>query len=157
MSELLKDNRHFIDLILYSTQVQAEALLDTASKSQIRVIAQLARNLLIMPLDEENTLDCVSTNNKFLAKLADEKNSIPAKGVLISKRRRKVIEIFRTCRVLVEEAVEEGIKKSKKKSTSTSTISSSADRHPPVGEKGNPTGDSSRSAATSIVTKKEEQ
>lgn len=106
MSDLLNENRHFVRLLLDSTRIQCEALLDTVSLSQTRSVSQLCRNLVEMPIKGEKAVESVRKNEKLLRKLGNRTLSAKAKGHLISKHRKRIIEVFRLCRDIVGEAVD---------------------------------------------------
>ena len=102
MPVLVKKNCHFLHLILKTTRLQAEAILDTVTADQTRTVCQIADNLLAIPL-EDGPADAVRKNNKLLTKLGVAKGSIQSKGILISKHRKKIISTFRECsQVLVD-------------------------------------------------------
>ena len=67
MSVLIQDNSNFIGLLIKTTFIQAQALLDTVTKNQIQVIAEIAKNLLTIPLANEIKEE-VESNNKLLRK-----------------------------------------------------------------------------------------
>lgn len=94
MSKLLEENIHFLYLLLNPpVKIQAEALLDTASNSQIKSLSEIARNLLLLPLNEKGST-VVKKREKLLLKLADKKLSNRVKGRLLSRHRRIILDIL---------------------------------------------------------------
>lgn len=94
MKLLVKDNADFISLLLNTTFIQAQALLDTATKEQVQVLTQIARNLLQIPLESE-AKEVVEKNTKILKRLADTDKSLRKRAALIGTHRKKLITILK--------------------------------------------------------------
>lgn len=101
MSELVKDNADFINLLLNTTSIQAQALLDTITRQQVRVISQIARNLLVIPLGAE-IKEVITENRKLIEKLANRECTIGKKCKIIGTHRKKIIHILRQCRTILQ-------------------------------------------------------
>lgn len=101
MSVLIKDNSNFIGLLIKTTFIQAQALLDTVTKNQIQVIAEIAKNLLTIPLANEIKEE-VESNNKLLRKIASKDIGINKKARIISLHRKKLIKVLRKATPILE-------------------------------------------------------
>lgn len=97
MSKLVKDNADFISLLVNTTLIQAQALLDTISGSQVRVISEIAKNLLKLPF-EGRAKEELSKNRKLIERLGSSENTLSKKCKIISTHRKKIIHIMRLCR-----------------------------------------------------------
>ena len=94
MSSLLKDNASYIALILNtSSKTQAAALLDTATREQIRTLDEICRNLLSLPLSSTSK-QTIDTKRTFLTRFTNPKLTSSAKGKLISKHYRLMLTIL---------------------------------------------------------------
>ena len=94
MSKLLRNNAPFISLLLSTpSRQQAIALLDTATPEQAKTIAEIGKNLLLLPLSAKVRLT-VNKRRKLLEKLADAKISAKKKYLLISKHFRLILEVL---------------------------------------------------------------
>ena len=103
MSELLKQNGNFIDLVLSTPKrLQAVALLDTATPDQVRTLAEIARNVLHLPLSPEARLT-INKRRHLLEKLSNQKLSTRRKADLISKHHRLILEVLHAIKVPLQE------------------------------------------------------
>lgn len=94
MSKLLESNKNFLNLILHpASKIQAEALLDTATRNQIKSLEEISRNLLSLPLNVE-TEKIINKRKSLLKKIAENKVSIREKGKIISRYRRSLLDVL---------------------------------------------------------------
>lgn len=98
VSVLVNDNANFIALLINTTQLQAEALLDTASRKQVKVISLICKNLLKFPL-EQDAKNEVEKHHKLLEKLGSSSIGLSKKGHLIGLHRKKIIRVFKSTSV----------------------------------------------------------
>lgn len=100
MSGAILDNLDYIKLLLDTTRIQGECLLDTASPSQIRALSQICRNLKNLSLDPV-IVDAITRKKKLFKILSSKKNGIRQKGRLISKNRRFLLSIILTIKPIL--------------------------------------------------------
>ena len=104
MSPLVKENSDFIGLLLSTTSLQAQALLDTVTAKQVQVISQIARNLLETPLGDEAKKE-VANNRKLIGKLGDVHIGVTKKARFIGIHRKRIIAVLRAAKTLLQAVI----------------------------------------------------
>lgn len=118
MSVTVKDNSNFIGLLLSTTFIQAQALLDTISGKQIRVLSLIAGNLLKIPLGGESKKE-VTLHEKLLHKISNPKFSLAKKGKIISTHRKKIIRVLKAVSPILHALVQNVEEKPENKQNDT--------------------------------------
>ena len=97
-SKLLSAEGDYLRLLLTTpNKTQAIALLDTATGSQLDLLAEIAHNLLTLPLPQavaENVLE--NGKRGLLEKIADKSLSKRRRSVLVSRHCKRLLDIFLT-------------------------------------------------------------
>lgn len=103
---LVKENADFISLLINTTHIQAQALLDTVTVKQVHVISEIFRNLLKIPLGDEVKKE-LEKNEKIVRKIADstKRIGVTKKGRIIGIHRKKIINILKTAKSILEAAI----------------------------------------------------
>lgn len=95
MSGPILENLDYLRLLLNTSKIQGEALLDTATPDQIRTISQIVRNLKVISVEPAISEILNKTNiKKLLKKLKKKSSQVRVKGKLISKRRKLILSIL---------------------------------------------------------------
>ena len=84
MSKKLIANRHFLELLLSTSREQALTLLTTVTKEQVLLIAEIAYNILQLPLPKKAKY-YVNKKKKLIERLASKKLSLKKRTALITK------------------------------------------------------------------------
>lgn len=106
MSVLVKENADFINLLINTTSIQAQALLDTATVKQIYVISEIFRNLKKIPVGEDIKAE-LEKNDKLVDRIASDNKKIGVvkKGTIIGRHRKKIIRILKTAKPILQAAI----------------------------------------------------
>lgn len=114
MSVLVKDNANFVGLLLSTTAIQAQALLDTATRKQIRVLSQIAGNLLTIPLAGESK-KIVELHQNLLRKISNSNLGQVKKGKIIGRHRKKIIQVLKAVTPILQALIQNLNEKSEEK------------------------------------------
>lgn len=93
MTGAILESLEYIKLLLDTSKIQAECLLDTATPSQIGTISQISRNLKTLHLDQ-SVVDAIRRKKSLFKVLSQKKVAVRVKGKLISKHRKFLLSIF---------------------------------------------------------------
>ena len=93
MSKLLKDNKHFIKLILSTSSLQAKALLKSASKAQLDLFRELALNLHLIPV-QRNTLSVPKSSWKIFEQLAKSTRSQRSTQAKLLRNWKRILDVL---------------------------------------------------------------
>lgn len=93
MQQVGLKNLDYLILLLNTSKIQAESLLDTATPSQIETISQICRNLKVISL-EKVVSESIQKRHRLFSRLSLKKKQTRIKGKLISKHRRFLLSIF---------------------------------------------------------------
>ena len=99
MSELLKRNKHFLKLLISTTQTQVKALMVTATRDQLLSLVEIAYNLI--DRSEFNSLHY--RLKKLITFLADLSISLKRKTPVLVKHRLLLIKALKQFRDIFEE------------------------------------------------------
>ena len=94
-SKLLQKEKHFILLLLNTSKIQAQCLLDTSTTQQIKTVSEISRNLLKLPLSGEAEIQ-VKKKKFILNKLASYSISNRSKSLVISKYNNSILVLLRS-------------------------------------------------------------
>lgn len=97
MSGVILNNLDYLKLLLNTSRLQGEALLDTATPPQIKTISQIVRNLKVISLDK-SIVEVLEKRKKLFAALGKKKQEIRVKGKLISRHRKLLLGVLMTVR-----------------------------------------------------------
>lgn len=104
MSVLLKENADFVALLLNTSFIQAQALLDTITTKQIKAISEILKNLLKIPVGDQIKTE-IEKNEKLIRKIAHSKIGLTKKARIIGLHRKKIIHILRKAKSILEAAI----------------------------------------------------
>lgn len=93
MSELIRENSSYLNLLLSEEKKQREALLKTISKKQVEVLTEIFHNLIQLPLVGKD-LKLVRKRVKFINFLGKVSKNSTAKARYINKNKTQVLNIL---------------------------------------------------------------
>lgn len=93
MTGALSNSLEYIKLLLDTSRLQAECLLDTATSSQIAGISQICRNLKNFSLDP-SIVSAIKRRKSLFKTLSTKKGAIRHKAKLISENRKFLLSIL---------------------------------------------------------------
>ena len=93
MSRNINKNKNFLGLILSTNTIQAKGLLNTISSDQLRLIEEIAYNLLNLPLSEKEK-NIVKNQKSFIRKLSNKKIKVSEKKKIIRRYKTKLLNIL---------------------------------------------------------------
>ena len=82
MSKTIREEKHFLGLLINTSKDQARALLYTVTPNQVLAISEIDHNLLILPLPPTLKV-IIERRRKVLQKLANKSISVRAKTYLV--------------------------------------------------------------------------
>ena len=103
MVEQIRQQRHFLRLILQTTSAQRKALLQTITKQQLRVLSQIAYNILkfkirLTPLEKSR----LKRQRRLVYLLADRKAGYSQKKEAILDKQRLIYTLVKIASVYLE-------------------------------------------------------
>ena len=93
MSGAILENLDFLKLLLDTSKIQGECLLDTATSSQIAALSQICRNLKNLSLDQ-SIVEAIKRKKTLFKALSAKKGGLRRKGELISQHRKFICSIL---------------------------------------------------------------
>lgn len=93
MSKNVINNQNFLSLLLSTSKEQAIALLQTSTKDQLLLIAEIAHNILQLPLPKK-AKHYVNKKKKIIERLADKKLSQTRKFSLVEKNAQFLLQLL---------------------------------------------------------------
>ena len=85
--------KHFLQLLLNTTPLQAISLILTATDDQIIAISEIAYNLIQLPLKGKEK-DLIKKRQKILKKISNKNLTLKKKQELIQRHRKIIINIL---------------------------------------------------------------
>ena len=103
MVEQIRQQRHFLRLILQTTSAQRKALLQTITKQQLRVLSQIAYNILkfkirLTPLEKSR----LKRQRRLVYLLANRKVGYQQKKAAIRDKQRLIYTLVKIASVYLE-------------------------------------------------------
>ena len=93
-SKNLRINKTFLDLLLSTSTEQALALLDTATKDQLLLISEIAKNILRLPLPNRKAELYVAKRKKLFQTLANKSLSRARKIKTIRRNANHIMHVL---------------------------------------------------------------
>ena len=94
MSELLRGQGSFIDLLINGDKKQGLALLNKVTTPQVQVITEIFHNFLTLPLEEVDRKE-VNKRKSFINKIARPTKSLNKRKAIIQQHKRLVLTLLR--------------------------------------------------------------
>jgi hypothetical protein len=107
MVELIRQQRHFLQLLLQTTSAQRKALLHTITKQQLRALCQIAYNILKfkIPLTPSERTR-LKRQRRFVYLLSNRKIGYQQKKVAIRDKQRLIYMLVKTASTYLESVLQ---------------------------------------------------
>ena len=102
MSKTLKQNSHFLSLLLTTSKDQASALLDTITTEQVSAITEIIHNLLNIPLGNKPKF-IVNKSKKLFEKITHKTTSKDKRRQLIRKNYKIILPLLWSVKIHLEQ------------------------------------------------------
>ena len=103
MVELIKQQRHFLNLLVDTTVTQRKALLRTVTKKQLKVLAQIAYNILRFTIKLTSTeKSLLKRHRRFIYLLGNKKIGFQKKKEAIPGNLRTIYILVKIALVYLE-------------------------------------------------------
>ena len=91
MSQKLRQNKNFLNLLLLTSSAQAKSLLQTITPQQVLTVVEIVYNLMKIVTSAKDKA-VIKKRSGFLRKLSNKRTTLAVKKKLIVKHRAKLLK-----------------------------------------------------------------